>query len=217
MKKGDVIWILILGLFVAFLAIPSTHVLFIQLTTGHPYISGFIKFALLATMGELLAGRIKTKVWKKPHALIGRVVVWGILGIIITLIFQIYAGGVTQAMANGYLPFEGVSLAFAFFTSALMNLFFAPTFMALHRFTDSYFDLKYGEKNEKPTLEVIVKRMDIKNFIAFIILKTIPFFWIPAHTITFLLPNEYRVLAAAFLSMALGLLLALGKRERAIG
>ena len=39
--------------------------------------------------------------------------------------------------------------------------------------------------------------------------KTIPFFWIPAHTITFILPQDYRVLFAAVLGIALGVLLAI--------
>jgi hypothetical protein len=43
--------------------------------------------------------------------------------------------------------------------------------------------------------------------------KTIPIFWIPAHTITFLLPSEYRVLSAAFLSIALGTILAFAKKS----
>lgn len=47
-------------------------------------------------------------------------------------------------------------------------------------------------------------------------LKTCPYFWIPAHTIVFLLPNQYRVLVSAFLSIALGLLLAIAKKGKQI-
>ena len=42
----------------------------------------------------------------------------------------------------------------------------------------------------------------------FVFKRTIPLFWIPAQTITFLLPEEYRVLFAAFLGVVLGVLLA---------
>jgi hypothetical protein len=42
----------------------------------------------------------------------------------------------------------------------------------------------------------------------FVFKKTIPFFWIPAHTLTFILPADYQVLFAALLSIALGLILA---------
>ncbi|HRZ79119.1 MAG TPA: Mpv17/PMP22 family protein, partial [bacterium] len=40
-------------------------------------------------------------------------------------------------------------------------------------------------------------------------LKTIPLFWIPAHTITFLLPENHRVLFAAILGVVLGVFLAI--------
>jgi len=43
----------------------------------------------------------------------------------------------------------------------------------------------------------------------FVFKKTIPFFWIPAHTITFLLPADFQVLFAALLSVMLGLILAI--------
>jgi hypothetical protein len=42
----------------------------------------------------------------------------------------------------------------------------------------------------------------------FVFKKTIPLFWIPAHTITFMLPGEFQVLFAASLSIVLGLLLS---------
>ena len=37
--------------------------------------------------------------------------------------------------------------------------------------------------------------------------KTILCFWIPAHTVTFCLPQDYRVLMSAVLSLALGFIL----------
>jgi len=43
----------------------------------------------------------------------------------------------------------------------------------------------------------------------FVFKKTIPFFWIPAHTGVFLMPAEYRILAAAVLSIVLGVILAI--------
>ena len=48
----------------------------------------------------------------------------------------------------------------------------------------------------------------------FTILKTVPIFWIPAHTVTFLLPSEYQVITAAALSVALGVILSLGNRNK---
>ncbi|MEL7656378.1 MAG: Mpv17/PMP22 family protein, partial [Bacillota bacterium] len=49
------------------------------------------------------------------------------------------------------------------------------------------------------------------GLIGFTIIKTIPLFWIPAHTITFSLPGEYQIVVAAFLSIVLGIFLSLKK------
>lgn len=214
MKKGDFIWGFVLFAFIAFVAYPDTHVLFVNFTSAQPYIGGFIKFALLATMGEMLVVRLSTGNWKKAPGFIWRVIIWGLLGIVITVIFSIFSGGVSSALENGMLIGKGNKFAFAFFTSLLMNCTFAPTMMAFHRYTDTYLDLKYGEGVKKPTVEDVVGRIDWKGFVSFVVIKTIPFFWIPAHTVTFLLPPEYRVLVAAFLSIALGLLLTIAKRKK---
>ncbi len=48
-------------------------------------------------------------------------------------------------------------------------------------------------------LKAVTDKIDWYGFMSFIVFKTIPLFWIPAHTITFLLPGEYRVLMAALL------------------
>jgi len=213
LRKGDFILGAILVLFVAFVSLEPTHSVFISLTSAHPYAGGFFKFALLATMGEMLVTRLNLGRYKKADGFIYRVLIWGFLGIVITLIFQIFAAGTTAALEKGYLIGKGSALAFAFFTSSLMNLTFAPTMMAFHRYTDTYIDLKFGEGITQPTPSQVINKIDWNGFISFVLFKTIPFFWIPAHTLTFLLPSEYRVLAAAFLSMALGLLLTIGKRK----
>ena len=187
--------------------------MFVKFTTEHAYLGGFIKFFLLATMGELLAIRIVTSDWNIPKGLLYRAFVWGLLGMAIVLIFSVFAAGITSALANGFLPGGNSQFAFAFFISFVMNLSFAPTMMAFHRITDTFIDLKYENKKGKVTLSEVIKRIDWDVFVSFVIMKTIPFFWIPAHTITFLLPPEYRVLSAAFLSIALGAILAFAKKN----
>ena len=214
LKNGDFIWGAILAAFIAFVIVPTTHEIFVTFTTAHPYIGGFIKFGLLATMGEMLVVRLTSKAWKRAPGFIWRVIVWGLLGMVITLIFSIFSGGVMSALDKGLLPGKGNTFAFAFFTSLLMNMTFAPTMMAFHRYTDTYLDLKYRDKIAKPTIAQVVNRIDWKGFVSFVICVTVPLFWVPAHTITFLLPPEYRVLVAAFLSMALGLLLTIAKGKK---
>ena len=213
MKKGDYFWLFSLIVLVVMLITPATHKMFVKFTTEHAYLGGFIKFFILATMGELLAIRIVTSDWNIPKGLPHRAFVWGLLGMAIVLIFSVFAAGITSALANGFLPGGNSKFAFAFFVSFTMNLSFAPTMMAFHRITDTFIDLKYENKKGKVTLSEVIKRIDWDGFVSFVIMKTIPIFWIPAHTITFLLPLEYRVLSAAFLSIALGAILAFAKKN----
>ena len=49
---------------------------------------------------------------------------------------------------------------------------------------------------------------------AIVFKKTIPFFWYPAHTITFLLPENRALLFAALLGVALGVILAVAARKK---
>jgi len=215
MKKYDLIWLV--GIIVVFMLLifPSTHSVFMAMTATHPFLMGFVKFAILATMGELLALRLVQGDWKKPKGLFYKALIWGFLGMTIVLVFDLYAGGVAGSIKKGLLPSIGGNLGTAFFTSALMNLLFAPTFMAFHRITDTYIDLGEGKISLilKVKLSEVVKNIDWDGYVRFVVLKTIPFFWIPAHTVTFLLPAEYRVLAAAFLSLALGGILAFAKKR----
>jgi hypothetical protein len=215
MKKYDLIWLV--GIIVVFMLLifPSTHSVFMAMTATHPFLMGFVKFAILATMGELLALRLVQGDWKKPKGLFYKALIWGFLGMTIVLVFDLYAGGVAGSIKKGLLPSIGGNLGTAFFTSALMNLLFAPTFMAFHRITDTYIDLGEGKISRilKVKLSEVVKNIDWDGYVRFVVLKTIPFFWIPAHTVTFLLPAEYRVLAAAFLSLALGGILAFAKKR----
>ncbi len=218
MKKHDFLFISIFILIICFLAIPTTRTMFENSTENHPYIMGFIKTSILATMGELLASRIANKKYFSRPGFFYRFVFWGILGFGFVLMFKIFSSGVTGAINSGILPsvnntgFLG-NLYKAFMTSLLMNLVFAPTFMILHRITDTYIDLGKGSFKgiKKIGINQVIDNIDWKNFFSFVIFKTIPLFWIPAHTITFLLPENYRVLMAGFLSIALGLILTLTK------
>ncbi|HZK53528.1 MAG TPA: hypothetical protein VFC84_04985 [Desulfosporosinus sp.] len=215
MKKYDFLWLLgIIAVFMV-LILPTTHAVFMSVTAAHPYLMGFVKFAFLATMGELLALRLVQGDWKKPKGLLYKAFIWGFLGMAIVLVFDLYAGGVAGSIKKGLLPSLGGKLGSAFFISALMNLFFAPTFMAFHRITDTYIELGKGKLSLilKVKLAQVTKHIDWDGYVRFVVLKTIPFFWIPAHTLVFLLPSAYRVLAAAFLSIALGGILAFAKKR----
>ena len=214
MKKGDFLWGLALFVWILILVIPASRTAFISATNAHPYIWGFIKFAILASMGDLLGIRVLKGEWFIPKGVIYKGIVWGIIGLMVTLSFTVFMGGTAAAQATGRLPFNGSALAQAFFCSAIMNVTFGPMMMTFHRFSDMYIDAKYEKRGNKVTLKELIEKNDWNSLVEFSWLKTCPFFWIPAHTIVFLLPGQYRVLASAFLSIALGLLLAIAKKEK---
>lgn len=216
MKRGDFLWLAVLGIVSSIMLVPVSHQVFVGVTKAHPYGMGFVKFAILATMGELMTIRIVAGAWRQPPGLAARVVIWGIIGMIIVLAFEIFSSGVLAAISKGLLwSAEGSKVWAAFLISAMTNLIFAPVFMTFHRVTDTYIDVIWGENKpfRKIALAEVVGKIDWQGLISFVICKTIPYFWIPAHTITFLLPPEYRVLMAAYLSIALGAFLAYGKRR----
>lgn len=213
MKKGDFVWIAALLVWVIILVVPSSRALFISVTDAHPYAGGFIKFAILASMGDMLGIRVIEGEWTAPKGLMYKALVWGIIGLMVTLVFTVFMGGVAAAQASGKLPFNGSILAQAFFGSSIMNVTFGPMMMVFHRFTDMYIDSKCDNKEAKVTMRELIEKNDWNSLVEFSWLKTCPFFWIPAHTIVFLLPSHYRVIVSAFLSIALGLLLAFAKKE----
>lgn len=214
MKKFDILWVVALLVAIGLFVIPSTSNAITAAGEIHPYLTGFVKFAILATMGELLALRIVTGDWKKPTGLIFRTFIWGFLGMTFVLMFPLYVTGVGSAVHMGLLPNVG-KLGSAFFTSALINLGYAPTFMAFHRITDTFIDMGEGHLDQilKVKLTDVVRKIDWNGYVSFVVLKTVPIFWIPAHTITFMLPSQYHVVFAAFLSIALGGILGFAKKR----
>ena len=57
-------------------------------------------------------------------------------------------------------------------------------------------------------------QIDWKIQYGFVFKKTIPLFWIPMHTITFILPAAFQVLFAAMLGVALGVILAIAGKSK---
>ncbi len=216
MKKGDFLWAFILLIFIIILVVPASRVAFINATDAHPYIGGFIKFGILATMGDLLGARVLRGDFVIPKGVFYKAAIWGIIGLMITLVFTVFMGGVAAAQAASKLPFKGSVFAQAFFGSTIMNVTFGPMMMVFHRFTDMYVDTKYEKSGGKVTFSELIDKNDWHSLVEFSWIKTCPFFWIPAHTVVFMLPSQYRVLASAFLSIALGLLLALAKKSKPV-
>jgi hypothetical protein len=116
---------------------------------------------------------------------------------------------------------SGAKLLAAFAISVSMNLIFAPMFMTLHRITDMHIQQTGGSLRGffRPIdFSRMLQQIDWQVMYGFVFRKTLPLFWIPAHTVTFLLPEVHRVLFAALLGVVLGTILAvagLARGERA--
>ena len=198
--------------FALVLIIPQSREVFKELSATHPFIMGFVKFALLATAGELIAALIATSKPVAPVKIVWRFIIWGLIGIWITFMMKVYSAAAISLMSSGMLPGGDSTFLRALYTSVMMNTTFGPTFMAVHKCTDKILELKANK--EKATLSAVITGIDWTKFVSFTIFKTVPIFWIPAHTVTFLLPSEYQVMMAAALSVALGIILSFGNKKK---
>ena len=163
---------------------------------------------------------------KKGFGILPRAIVWGVLGVCINAAMIVFSGGVPvflqyMGMADAQAVFAGDlswgKLFVAFCVSVFMNSFFGPVFMTFHKITDAHIlagggtlagffrPIRMGE---------IMSSLNWKVQWDFVFKKTIPLFWFPAHTVTFLLPGDMRTLCAALLGVALGILLAVAARKK---
>ncbi|MFP4555961.1 MAG: Mpv17/PMP22 family protein [Bacteroidota bacterium] len=223
MRKIDFLTILIIGAILSiFILVPEINIAYKAYNSEYGMIMSFFKFAILATFGEMIGLRIRTGYYNKPgFGIIPRALVWGIIGLTINMAFIIFNTGTIK-----FLEYMGLhnatnllsgnlswgKLLVAFCISCTLNIIYAPVMMTFHKITDMHIvnnggsiagffrPLKMGE---------LMEDLNWKVQWNFVFKKTIPFFWIPAHTITFLLPADYRVLFAAILGIVLGVLLAI--------
>ena len=196
MKKADIVFACaVVAVFLPFVLSEPVYEAYKSFNAAHGMIVSFIKFAVLSTAGEMLGARITTgRYYYKGFGLISKMLVWGILGMGINMAMIIFSSG-TPAFLE-YMGLTGATeflagpmcwqkVLVAFCVSVAMNSIFAPVFMTLQK-------TQWG----------------------FVFKKTIPLFWFPAHTVTFLMPPSGRVLCAALLGVALGVLLALAARKK---
>ncbi len=230
MKKQDFIFIIFVCLlFVPFFLSDQVFRFYERFNTDHPFLISFIKFAILSTLGEIIGLRIRTgQYMKNGFGIMPRALVWGFLGIAIKMAFIIFGEGAPRMLAlmgadfpsenpadvlrqNFFTTFSVLQLITAFTVSVTMNTFFAPVFMTIHKITDSHI------VNTGGTLKGFFKPINVGKIMSeinwkvqwnFVFKQTIPLFWIPAHTITFLLPAGTRILFAALLGIVLGILLS---------
>ena len=228
MKKGDIITTLaVLAVIGTFAFVPGAMDWFNAMTAEHGMIMSFFKFAILGTFGEMLALRIRKGSYiEKGFGLLPKMLVWGFLGVIIASAMTIFKTGTVALLEKGFGvseagawfrgDFSGGKVLVALLISVLMNTIFAPVFMTFHKVTDIHIaetggTLKGFFCNKLKIQETIAHKINWDLQYGFVFKKTIPLFWYPAHTITFLLPGNYQVLFAAFLGVVLGLILSIKK------
>ncbi|MDR2928679.1 MAG: hypothetical protein LBV41_10870 [Cytophagaceae bacterium] len=221
MKKKDFIFIVCCLAFVGlFILIEPLNNLFMEYSSykdGRGLLMAFLKFAILATLGESIGLRIQKGVYNMSgFGLAPRAIVWGFLGVVISMAMTIFSSGTPALLSNlGVNTVStqvGVKLLIAFCISVSMNLFFAPVFMTFHKITDAHILGNGGSLQGlfKPIqFKMIFTQLNWGVLYGFVFKKTIPLFWFPAHTITFMLPAQWRVLCAAILSVALGIFLSI--------
>lgn len=231
MKKQDLIFIFcVLLFFLPFFTSESVYDFYKTFNHEHPFFISFIKFALLSTLGEIIGLRIRKGKYNEPgFGILPRAIVWGFLGVGIKVAFVIFASGAPNVLAvlgiqfptsnpsdilkqNFFNSFSRLQLLTAFTVSVTMNTFFAPVFMTIHKITDIHIIENGGTLSgffSPIKVGKIITTMNWKVQWDFVFKKTIPLFWYPAHTITFLLPSEYRILFAALLGIVLGVFLSI--------
>jgi hypothetical protein len=229
MKRQDLYFVIVmLAIFLPFFLSPELYAWYKTFNAEHAMIMAFLKFGILATLGEMLGCRISTGNYTTPtFGALPRMVVWGLLGMAISMAMTVFSNGIPafigsmggESLVEAFKAdgFAWGKLVVALSISVMMNTFFAPVFMTFHKITDTHIAENGG------SIKALFKLIDMRRHIvelnwdrqwSFIFKKTIPLFWYPAHTITFMLPGELRVLFAALLGVALGVILAIGLKKK---
>ena len=125
-----------------------------------------------------------------PVQLAAKVVAWAVLGLVIKAGFTGMKGFTQGLLEHGVLPVWCASgLGHAVAVSVLTNVFFGPQMMAFHRWEDN----------------LILRRSGWAGLTT--AWRTLIWFWIPAHTVTFSLARDYQIGLAAVWGLVLGIIL----------
>ncbi len=227
MKKQDLIFIVCcVAFFGFFFVIEPLKAWFLGMSSYKDWrylMMAFLKFGILSTLGEMIGLRIvKGKYNEKGFGIAPRAIVWGFLGMAISMAMTIFSQGTPAFLAGLGVDTSPEAdfctlLLVAFSISVTMNCFFAPVFMTFHKITDMHI-LAHGGTMKGFFSHPIHMAQSFKKINwdvqwNFVFKKTIPFFWFPAHTVTFMLPPEFRVLFAALLGVALGIILSVAAKK----
>jgi len=210
MKRRDIPVVLIFLLLIAFFSIPVSRKAYETAYKAMPILITFFKFAVMATGGEMVAQRFSTGHYlNRGFGILPKMIIWGLLGICIYWAFVIFSNGAPVLLPHfNKTPEPASRILTAFIISFSMNITFAPMMMLTHHLTDMHIAANKGHFPLRDFAVLpLLKKIDWQKIWGFVIKKTIPMFWIPAHTVTFLLPEQFKTLFAAGLSVVIGILL----------
>jgi len=164
---------------------------YIALVTEHPISTAMAQFAVLGTLGEMASKWVVARRFFTPFnagATLLKMLEWSLLAVCIKYAFTGFNGFVDILTGHGLLPELGRG-GRAFAISFFMNLQFGPFLVIAHRLLDNIVARKSNwARLDKGLLSLL-------------------WFWIPAHTMTFMLPKPFQIGLAALWSVVLGLLL----------
>lgn len=184
-----------------------------------PFASAALQFAVLGTLGELVPWWLRSRrILPCTQAqLLGKVAGWALMGLLVKFGFLMMKGGAAAVLDHGLVPPAvmawlggggappesyvawaahgpagaafGSRLGWALLVSVLTNCFFGPQLMFFHRLCDNV---------------ILRQRHWVGLEKAW---WTLIWFWIPAHTVTFLLPADLQIGLAALWGVVLGLIM----------
>jgi len=146
---------------------------YIQIVQAYPIITAMVQFAILGTLGDIFSKWIINRKIFFP---------FGAGAVCIKYAFTGFHGFVDSLISHSLIPEPG-TIGRSFAISLSMNLQFGPFLVITHRLLDN---LITREKNWNNIDKALL---------------TLIWFWIPAHTVTFILPKPYQIGLAAVWSV----------------
>ena len=172
---------------------------YIELVGAMPIITAMVQFAILGTLGDIISKWIiKRKIFNPYNNLLTilmKMMEWAFLAVCIKYAFIGFHGFIDALVEHSFLPeLNRYFRSFAISTS--MNLQFGPFLVIMHRLLDN----AVARENNWHNLH--------KGMLSLL------WFWIPAHTITFILPKPFQIGLAAVWSVVLGIILGFYNRKK---